>query len=61
MDMVGPLERSITENNWIFDDCDYATRYPKAIPLKKVRAIQVANSLIQLFTRLGIPKEVIAY
>lgn len=39
--------------------CDYATRYPEVFPLRSVKARQVANCLIQLFSRVGIPREVL--
>ncbi|XP_047219374.1 uncharacterized protein LOC124867136 [Girardinichthys multiradiatus] len=59
MDVVGPLERSSMGNKYILVICDYATRYPEAFPLKCVKARNVANCLIQLFSRVGIPKEVL--
>ena len=33
MDIVGPLPRSRSGNKYILTICDYATRYPEAIPL----------------------------
>ena len=39
--------------------CDYATRYPEAIPLKKFTADAVAEELITLFARYGVPKEIL--
>ena len=39
--------------------CDYATRYPEAFPLKNIKARQVANCLVQLFSRVGVPREVL--
>lgn len=59
MDIVGALERSATGNRYIVVICDYATRYPEAFPLKSVKARQVANCLLQLFSRVGIPREVL--
>ena len=34
MDMVGPLPRTKRENQYVLIRCDYATRYPEAIPLR---------------------------
>ncbi|KAI7806491.1 hypothetical protein IRJ41_006936, partial [Triplophysa rosa] len=48
MDIVCPLERSRSGNRYILVVADYATRYPK-----------VVNALIQLFSRVGLPREVI--
>lgn len=59
MDIVGPLERSKAGNRYILVVCDYATRYPEAFPLRDVKARQVANCLIQLFSRVGVPREIL--
>lgn len=40
-------------------DCDYATRYPEAFPQRKVSARPIAQALLQLFSRVGIPHEVL--
>ena len=37
--------------------CDYATRYPEAMPLRIIDAGTVAEKLIQLFSQVGILKE----
>ena len=59
MDIVGPLERSKGGYCYILVLCDYATRYPEAFPLKNIKARQVANCLVQLFSRVGVPREVL--
>lgn len=59
MDIVGPLERSSSGHHYILVLCDYATRYPEAFPLRSVKARQIAYCLLQLFSRVGIPKEVL--
>lgn len=59
MDIVGPLEQSKAGHKYILVVCDYATKYPEAFPLKKIKARQIVNCLIQLFSRVGIPKEII--
>ena len=53
MDVVGPLERSRAGHRYILVICDYATRYPEAFPLRNTKARQVANCLIQLFSRVS--------
>ena len=40
--------------------CDYATRYPEAIPHHSIDAGTVAECLIQLFSRVGIPREILS-
>ena len=47
------------KKSYILVISDYATRYPEAFPLRNVKARQVANALLQLLTRVGIPKEVL--
>ncbi|KAL7834718.1 hypothetical protein SRHO_G00289650 [Serrasalmus rhombeus] len=59
MDVVGPLPQSQQGNRYILVICDYATRYPEAFPLRKVKAHQVVNALIQLISWVGIPREII--
>ena len=54
MDIVRPLPRSSQGNRYILVVCDYATRYPEAFALKSIDAETVADSLIQLFSRIGI-------
>ena len=60
MDIVGPLPRSRKGNQYILIICDYATRYPEAMPLRSIDAGTVAEQLIQLFARVGIPREILS-
>ncbi|XP_064389549.1 uncharacterized protein LOC135337548 [Halichondria panicea] len=60
MDIVGPLPRTQRGNRYILTICDYATRYPEAIPLPSVEATRVARELLLLFTRVGVPEEVLS-
>ncbi len=59
MDIVGPLPRSIKGYKYTLVVCDYATRCPEAIPLKKFTADAVAEELISLFAWYGVPKEIL--
>ena len=56
MDIVGPLPRSSRGNKYVLVVCDYATRYPEAIAMRSVEAERVAEELVTLFARVGIPK-----
>ena len=60
MDIVGPLVRSEKGNRFILVVCDYGTKYPEAIPLKTIDAEMVANALIDIFSRTGIPCEILS-
>ena len=59
MDIVGPLPRSRSGNRYVLVVCDYATRYPEAVPMKTIDAGAVAEDLIKIFSRVGLPKEIL--
>ncbi|XP_073803355.1 uncharacterized protein isoform X4 [Danio rerio] len=59
MDVVGPLEKSRSGNRFMLVITDYATRYPEVFPLRSVKAKSVATSLVQLFSRVGFPMEIL--
>ena len=59
MDIVGPLNRSVRGHKYILVLCDYATKYPEAIPLKSIDSESIANVMVEVFSRLGIPKEIV--
>ncbi len=59
MDLVGPLPKSARWHEHILVIVDYATRYPEAIPLRKATAKNIAHELFMLFSRVGIPAEIL--
>ena len=59
MDILGPLPRSHRGHKYILVLCDYGTRYPEAVPLKSITAKTIADELVQIFSRYGIPAEVL--
>ena len=59
MDIVGPLPRTKSGNRYILVICDYATRYPEAVPVKAVDAEHIAEELVRIFARVGIPEEML--
>ncbi len=59
VDVIGPLQKTQKGNRFILVICDYATRYPEAYPLREVTAKQVSNALLNFFSHVGIPKEVL--
>uniref|UniRef100_A0A3B3Q5E6 Integrase catalytic domain-containing protein n=1 Tax=Paramormyrops kingsleyae TaxID=1676925 RepID=A0A3B3Q5E6_9TELE len=59
MDIIGPLERTHSGYRYILVVCDYATRYPEAFPLRRITAQSIAQALLQLISRVGIPKEIV--
>lgn len=59
MDVVGPVEKSCAGNRFLLVITDYATRYPEVFPLKSVKAKYVATCLVQFFSRVGLPAEIL--
>ena len=59
MDILGPMTRSRKGKRYLLTICDYATRYPEAVPLSNIRTDTVAEALINVFSRVGIPEEII--
>ena len=56
MDVVGPLPRARSGNKYNLTICDYATRYPEAIPLPSSKVDRITKELV---FRIGIPKEIL--
>lgn len=59
MDIVGPLPRSSSGKRFILVICDYATRYPEAVALRCIDANAIAEELVKVFARLGVPEEIL--
>ncbi|XP_036001527.1 alpha-1,3-mannosyl-glycoprotein 2-beta-N-acetylglucosaminyltransferase b isoform X1 [Fundulus heteroclitus] len=59
MDIVGPLVKSGCGHQYILVVCDYATRFPEAFPLHTITAPVVVRALVQLFSRVGIPDQIL--
>ncbi|CAG2248609.1 unnamed protein product [Mytilus edulis] len=59
MDIIGPLERTKKGNKYVLTVVDEATRYPEAFPLKNTEAKTIADALILMFSRVGIPQTIL--
>ena len=59
MDIVGPLPKSRSGKRFVLMVCDYATRYPEAVPLRSTDAEHIAEELVQIFSRVGVPEEIL--
>ena len=60
VDLVGPIDpMSERKYRYILTIVDYATRYPEAIPLQNIDAVTVAEALISVFSRVGMPTEIL--
>ena len=61
VDLVGPISPpSENGHQYILTLVDYATRYPEAIALKRIDTPIVAETLVDMFSRLGIPEEILS-
>lgn len=61
IDIVGPIQPpSRRGNRYILTLMDYATRYPDAVALPGVETERVAEALVEIFSRVGVPKEVLS-
>ncbi len=58
IDLVGPFTR--TKRGYKFFTClCLASRYPDTIPLKSISAEEVAEGLLDIFSRLGTPSTIL--
>ncbi|XP_076036537.1 uncharacterized protein LOC143022279 [Oratosquilla oratoria] len=55
IDCVGPLPKTPRGFQFLFTIVDCATRYPEAIPLRRITAKNVVRALIHFFTQVGLP------
>ncbi|KAK3881579.1 hypothetical protein Pcinc_013961 [Petrolisthes cinctipes] len=60
VDIVGPIIPRATDGaKYILTCVDFATRWPEAVPLRDIEATTVAEALLDIFCRVGIPKQVL--
>ena len=59
IDIKGPLPVTEKGNKHILIICDYATRYPEAIPIPDQRTDTVAYAMLEVFSRTGLPVEIV--
>ena len=61
IDLIGLINPPSEEGHqYILTLMDYATHYPKAVPLKKIDTKTVAEALVDIFSRLVIPEEILS-
>ncbi|XP_040079039.2 uncharacterized protein LOC120850576 [Ixodes scapularis] len=61
IDIIGPIVPIASSGNrYILTMVDMATRYPDAVALKSIGSQQVAEALVQMFTRYGVPAEILS-
>ena len=60
IDIVGPLTVTDNKCRYILTLIDTATRWPEAVPLREIRTTDVASALFNIFSRLGLPKQILS-
>ena len=61
MDLIGPISpTSDGGNRFILTMVDYATRYPEAVALPSIDTERVAEAMLEVFSRVGFPSEVLS-
>jgi len=60
IDFVGPLPLTENKNRYLLVIVDCATRYPEAVALKNQDAETVVESLMEIFSRVGFPEELLS-
>ncbi|KAL8593285.1 hypothetical protein ACOMHN_009938 [Nucella lapillus] len=61
IDLIGPIAPcSGSGHRYILTMVDYATRYPEAVALKRMETEVVAEGLVEVFSRVGVPSEVLS-
>ena len=59
IDIIGPLTKSLKGNRFALVFIDMATKYPDAVPLKRIDSGTVAEALMDIYSRVGLPREVL--
>ena len=60
MDIFGPLTRTKAGNKYKLVIMDYETKWPEAFALKNMTSETVADCLVEVTARLGVPNEVLS-
>ena len=61
IDLVGAIAPASDKGHrYILTLVDYATRYPEAVLLKNINTKTVAEALLDMYSRVGIPEEVLS-
>ena len=58
VDLVGPLSPPSEGHRFILTALDLCMRFPDAVPLKDIHTSMVAEALIGIFSRVGIPRRI---
>ena len=61
IDLVRPISPPSKEGHrYILTLVDFSTRYPETVPLKNIDMETVAEALVDIFSHLGVPEEILS-
>ena len=61
VDLIGPITPvSENGNRYILTIVDFATKYPEAVALPRIETERVAETLLDVFSRVGFPTEILS-
>ncbi|XP_063970109.1 uncharacterized protein LOC135157653 [Lytechinus pictus] len=61
VDLIGPIQPITSrKNRYILTVVDCATRYLEAVALPNIETTTVAEALVQIFSRVGVPQEILS-
>jgi len=58
VDIVGPVSPPSEGFQYILTAIDMCTRFPEAVPLKDISTSTVAEALLNMFSRVGLPNRI---
>ena len=58
IDCVGPLPKTKSQNEYLLTIMCSSTRFPEAIPLRRIKTNTILKALIKFFTLFGLPKSI---
>ncbi|GBN32411.1 hypothetical protein AVEN_169507-1, partial [Araneus ventricosus] len=58
IDAVGPLPTSSKGNSYLLTAICMSSRYPDAIPVTDISFVSVTDALLEIFSKMGFPREI---
>ena len=61
IDTIGPITpMNENKSRFILTCVDYATKYPEAVALPSIETSRVAEALVGIFSRVGVPRQILS-
>jgi len=60
VDIIGPISPPSDGYKYILTTIDMCTQFPEAIPLKDIHTRTVAEALLEIFCRVGLPNKILS-